>query len=113
MKFYNCLLQARFHILKSLHDVFIINLISYISFNVYRQVIIYPLIFHLIYLFQIYYDLNGFFFLKFKINKYLGLLLLFSQDQIVLLLFFFFFFNNYKGQDIAKRIIFKPISARL
>ena len=102
MKFYNCFLQVRFHILKSLHDVFIINLMGYISFNVHNQAIIHPLIFYLIYLFQICYDLNGFFFLRFKINKYLGLLLLFSQDQIGLLLVFFFYKNFIKAKILLR-----------
>ena len=42
-----------FHILKLLHDNFIINPISYIYFNVHSQAIIYPLIFPLIDLFKI------------------------------------------------------------
>ena len=42
----------RFHILKSLYNIFIINLTSNISFNVHSQTIIHPLIFHLIDLFQ-------------------------------------------------------------
>jgi len=37
-----------FHILKSFHDIFIVNLMSYMSFNVHSQTIIHPLIFHLI-----------------------------------------------------------------
>ena len=63
-----------FHILKLLYDFFIINPTSYIYFNVHNQTIIYPLISLLIDLFRICYDLNGFF-LRFKINKFLLLLL--------------------------------------
>ena len=37
-----------FHILKSFHDIVIVNLMSYRSFNVHSQTIIHPLIFHLI-----------------------------------------------------------------
>ena len=37
-----------FHILKLLHDIFIVNATGYISFNVHSQVIIYQLITHLI-----------------------------------------------------------------
>ena len=37
-----------FYILKSLHDIFIINSTSYIFFNVHSQTIIHPLISHLI-----------------------------------------------------------------
>ena len=40
------LLSMMFHILKLLNDFFIINLTSYIFFNVYSQVIIHPLISH-------------------------------------------------------------------
>ena len=47
------LLSKMFHILKSLHDIFIINPMRYIFFNVYNQIIIYSLISHLIDLFQI------------------------------------------------------------
>ena len=43
---------TRFHILKSLHDIFIINPMIYISFNVHNQTIIHLLISHLIDLFQ-------------------------------------------------------------
>ena len=43
-----------FHILKSLHDIFIINLTNYISFNLHNQKIIHQLISHFIDLFQIY-----------------------------------------------------------
>ena len=42
-----------FHILKLLHDIFIINTTSYICFNVHSQAIIHPLISHLIDLFNI------------------------------------------------------------
>ena len=42
-----------FHILKLLHDIFIINPTSYIYFNVYNQTNIHPLISHLIDLFRI------------------------------------------------------------
>ena len=42
-----------FHILKLLHDFFIINLTSYIYFTVHNQTIIHPLISHLIDLFRI------------------------------------------------------------
>ena len=42
-----------FHILKLLHDFFIINPTSYIYFNVYNQTNIHPLISHLIDLFRI------------------------------------------------------------
>ena len=38
--------STRFHILKPLHDRFIINPTSYIFFNVYSQTIIQPLISH-------------------------------------------------------------------
>ena len=48
------LLSKMFHILKSLHNIFIIKRTSYISFNVYSQTIISQLISHLIDLFQIY-----------------------------------------------------------
>ena len=48
------LFSKMFHILKSLHDIFIINPMSYISFNIYSQIIIYSLISHLIDLFQIF-----------------------------------------------------------
>ena len=44
------LISMKFHILKSLHDIFIINPTSYISFNVHSQSIIHQLI----NLFQIY-----------------------------------------------------------
>ena len=40
------LFSMMFHILKLLNDFFIINLTSYIFFNVYSQVIIHPLISH-------------------------------------------------------------------
>ena len=72
----------------------IINPTSYISFNVHDQTIIHPLNSHLIDLFQIFLDLNELF-LKFKINKFLLLLLgllifIFKNlDQISLLLGFF------------------------
>ena len=72
----------------------IINPTSYISFNVHDQTIIHPLNSHLIDLFQIFLDLNELF-LKFKINKFLllllGLLIFIFQnlDQISLLLGFF------------------------
>lgn len=52
IKFYN-LLSTMFYILKSLHDIFIINLTSSVFFNVHSQTIIYPLISYLIDLFQI------------------------------------------------------------
>ena len=42
-----------FHILKLLHDLFIINPTSYIYFNVHNQTITHPLISHLIDLFRI------------------------------------------------------------
>ena len=42
-----------FHILKLLQDIFIINPTSYICFNVHSQVIIHPLISHLIDLIKI------------------------------------------------------------
>ena len=45
---------SRFHILKSLHNIFIINSMSYISFNIYSQAIIHPLISHLMDLFQVF-----------------------------------------------------------
>ena len=51
-QFYNCFFFTRFHILKSLHDIFIINPMIYISFNVHNQTIIHLLISHLIDLFQ-------------------------------------------------------------
>ena len=38
----------RFHILKSLHDIFIINPMIYTSFNIHIQAIIHPLISYLI-----------------------------------------------------------------
>ena len=41
-KFYSCTLRV-FHILKLVHDSLIINAISYISFNIHNQTIIYPL----------------------------------------------------------------------
>ena len=43
----------RFHSLKSLYNIFIINPRSYISFKVYSQAIIHQLISHLIDLIQI------------------------------------------------------------
>ena len=46
-----------FHILKSFHDIVIVNLMSYRSFNVHSQTNIHPLIFHLI----------GYNYFKFKI----------------------------------------------
>ena len=46
------LLSTMFHILKSLQNIFIINFMSYISFNVYSQAIIHLLISQLIDLFQ-------------------------------------------------------------
>ena len=52
IKFYN-FLSTMFYILKSLHDIFIINFASSIFFNVYSQTIIHPMISHLIDLFQI------------------------------------------------------------
>ena len=52
IKFYN-FLSMMFYILKSLHDIFIINFTSSIFFNVYSQTIIHPMISHLIDLFQI------------------------------------------------------------
>ena len=42
-KDYNCLLRTNFHILKCVYDSFIINITSYISFNVHNQAIIHPL----------------------------------------------------------------------
>ena len=48
------LLSTKFHILKSLQNIFIINSMSYIFFNVYSQTIIHLLISHLIDLFQIF-----------------------------------------------------------
>ena len=51
-QFYNCFFFTRFHILKSLYDIFIINPMIYISFNVHNQTIIHLLISHLIDLFQ-------------------------------------------------------------
>ena len=42
-KDYNCLLCMSFHILKFVHDSFIINITSYISFNVHNQAIIHSL----------------------------------------------------------------------
>ena len=45
------LLSMIFHVLKLLHDFFIINPMSYIYFNVHNQIITHPLISHLIDLF--------------------------------------------------------------
>ena len=42
-KDYNCLLRTSFRILKFVHDSFIINITSYIFFNVHNQAIIHPL----------------------------------------------------------------------
>ena len=47
------LFSTMFHILKSLHDIFVINPTSNISFNVYSQTSIYSLISYFIDLFQI------------------------------------------------------------
>ena len=104
----------RFHILKPLYNIFIINPMSYISSNVHSQTLIHPLISHLIDLFQIFKDLNGLF-QRFLINKFLLSLLsllifiLFFQilAQIGLLLSFIILF--FKGQDIDNMIIFKFI----
>ena len=35
--------STSFHILKSLHDILIISVASYISFNIHNQAIIHPL----------------------------------------------------------------------
>ena len=35
--------STSFHILKSLHDILIISVTSYISFNIHNQAIIHPL----------------------------------------------------------------------
>ena len=48
------LLFTMFHILKLLHDIFIINPTNYISFNIHSQAIIHQLISHFIDLFQIF-----------------------------------------------------------
>ena len=48
------LFSTMFHILKSLQNIFTINSMSYISFNVHSQAIIHLLISHLIDLFQIF-----------------------------------------------------------
>ena len=98
------LLFTMFHILKSLHNIFIINPTSYNSFNVQNQTIVHPpfdsFISNLLrYLNELLLFFFFFFFFKFKINKFLLLLLssffspYFKSNWFVIGGVFFYLFN--------------------
>ena len=115
------LLSTMFHTLKLLYNILLSILwATFLSMYIlHSQAIIHPLISYLIDLFQIYYYLNGLF-LRFKINKFilmlLGLINFFFfhiLDQIGLLLrfyiFFFFLFVLFKKIKILLRISYSNL----
>ena len=81
------LLFTMFHILKSLHNIFIINPTSYNSFNVQNQTIIHP-----------------------PFDWFISNLLRYLNELFFLFLFFLYV---QKSQYIVQRIIFKLISVNL